>query len=361
MGEAGSTLTCPPQERRSSWKDMMSQNTVERVPVTLVAGFLGSGKTTLVNRILSAQHAQRIAVIVNEFGEVGIDGRLVVGVEENVVQLSNGCLCCTVRGDLVTTVHDLLARRREAAEAVPFDRILIEASGLASPGPAVQTLLADRSLAAQCRIDGVITLVNAPYIVRQLQEHPEASAQLGYADHVIVNHCDQCDAETLAAVEGAVLACNPHVTMEKTSHADVAIPALLQMRTWEMVTPRLMPSHAAGSDLQPHIHDGHEHTEPHTCGVSTLTLRMDVPLDLTRLKLWLLFIVKRRSHELMRFKGILRCQNQAAAVIVQGVYQWVELRQGHEAAPAESVLVLIGRHLDAEELRREWADCRARA
>ena len=340
---------------------MMSQNITERVPVTLVAGFLGSGKTTLVNRILSAQHEQRIAVIVNEFGEVGIDGRLVVGVEENVVQLSNGCLCCTVRGDLVTTVHDLLARRREAVETVPFDRILIEASGLASPGPAVQTLLADRSLAAQCRIDAVITLVNAPHIVQQLQEHPEASAQLGYADHIIVNHCDQCDPEALVAAEGAVLACNPHATMEKTSHADVEIPALLQMRTWETVTPRLVPSHASGGDLQPHTHDGHEHTEPHTCGVSTLTLRMDVPLDVNRLKLWLLFIVKRRSHELMRFKGILRCQNQAAAVIVQGVYQWVELRQGQEAAPEESIRVLIGRYLDAEELQREWTECRARA
>src|SRR5437879_4096953 len=129
---------------------MMSQNITERVPVTLVAGFLGSGKTTLVNRILSAQHKQRIAVIVNEFGEVGIDGRLVVGVEENVVQLSNGCLCCTVRGDLVTTVHDLLARRREAVETVPFDRILIEASGLASAGRAAQTLLSDRMRAAPC-------------------------------------------------------------------------------------------------------------------------------------------------------------------------------------------------------------------
>lgn len=108
------------------------------------------------------------------------------------------------------------------------------------------------------------------------------------------------------------------------------------------------------------MHGGHEHTEPHTCGVSTLTLRMDVPLDVNRLKLWLLFIVKRRSHELMRFKGILRCQNQAAAVIVQGVYQWVELRQGQETAPAESLLVLIGRNLDAAELQREWTECRAR-
>ena len=157
----------------------MSEHTSERLPVTLVAGFLGSGKTTLVNRILSAQHEQRIAVIVNEFGEVGIDGQLVVGVEENVVQLSNGCICCTVRDDLVSTVYDLLERRQQSEGPVAFTRILIEASGLASPGPAVQTLLADRRLATQCRIDGVITLVNTPHIVRQIAEHPEASAQLG--------------------------------------------------------------------------------------------------------------------------------------------------------------------------------------
>jgi G3E family GTPase len=206
----------------------------------------------------------------------------------------------------------------------------------------------------------VVTLVNAPHIVQQLQEHPEASAQLGYADHIIVNHCDRCEVEMLAAAEDAVRACNPHATMEKTSHADVELPALLQMRTWETMPSRFVPSHASGGDLQAHTHDGHAHIEPHTCGVSTLTLRMDVPLDVNRLKLWLLFIVKRRSHELMRFKGILRCQNQAAAVIVQGVYQWVELRQSQETAPAESVLVLIGRNLDAAELRREWTDCRAR-
>jgi len=339
----------------------MSQHTTERIPVTLVAGFLGSGKTTLVNRILTEQHDQRMAVIVNEFGEVGIDGRLVVGVEENVVQLSNGCLCCTVRGDLVTTVQDLLARRRAAVDMVPFERILIEASGLASPGPAVQTLLADPSLASQCCIDGVITLVNAPHIARQLQEHPEASAQLGYADHIIVNHCDQCTDTGLAAVIEAVRACNPHASMETTSHARVEVSALLQLRTWETVTPHVVPPHAPGHhQAAPHTHDDHTHTEPHTCGVSTLTLRMDAPLDLNRLKLWLLFIIKRRSHELMRFKGILRCHNQADAVVVQGVYQWVELRQGHAAAPAESVMVLIGRNLDAAELQREWADCRAR-
>lgn len=337
-------------------------NTIERVPVTLVAGFLGSGKTTLVNRMLTEQHAQRIAVIVNEFGEVGIDGRLVVGVEDNIVQLSNGCLCCTVRSDLVTTVHALLTRRRAAEAEAPFDRIVIEASGLASPGPAVQTILADRSLAAQCRIDGVITLVNAPHIVRQLQEHPEASAQLGYADHIIVNHRDQCDATALAAAESAIQACNQRATRETTSHAQVEIATLLQMQAWDTVTPRWLHQQEA-EHHEHHDHtpdDGHVHDAPHTAGVSTLTLRMAEPLDLNRLKLWLLFIVKRRSHELMRFKGILRCQHQALEVIVQGVYQWVELREGLAAAPAESVLVLIGRNLDAADLQREWMDCQAR-
>lgn len=338
----------------------MAQSPIERIPITLLAGFLGSGKTTLANRILSEPHGERIAVIVNEFGEVGIDGRLVIGVEENVVQLSNGCLCCTVRGDLATTLHALLERRRQE-DAAPFARVLIEASGLASPGPAVQTILADRYLTAHYRMDGVITLVNAPHIVRQLAEHPEASAQIGYADHVIVNHCDQCEPAGVAAAQAAIRACNPHASIEQTSHARVEISRLLHTHTWDTVSPRFGSDAASVPAATPHTHeDGHEHSEPHTCGVSTLTLRLEVPLDVNRLKLWLLFIVKRRSHELMRFKGILRCHGSEVAVIVQGVYQWLELRPAQQPPPAESVLVLIGRNLDATELQREWAECYAR-
>jgi G3E family GTPase len=334
----------------------------ERIPVTLLAGFLGSGKTTLANRILTEQHDQRIAVIVNEFGEAGIDGRLVVGVEDNIIQLSNGCLCCTVRGDLAETLHSLLVRRRQAVGAAPFERILIEASGLASPGPAVQTLMVDPVLAAQSRLDGVITLVHAQHIVQQLREHPEASNQVGYADHIIVNHCDQCDAATLAAAEAAIRACNHYATVERTTHAHVEIATLLQTRTWDSATLQRLQPHAphAHDHAAAHLHGEHAHTEPHTCGVGTLTLRTTAPLDMNRLKLWLLFIAKRRSHELMRFKGILRCQQHAEAIVVQGVYQWLELRQSDTAAPEESILVLIGRNLDAAELQREWADCRAR-
>ena len=175
-----------------------------------------------------------------------------------------------------------------------------------------------------------------------------------------MNHCDQCDPATIAAAEEAIRACNPHASMEKTSHAEVEIASLLQVRTWESIDPRLLQT----PEQEPHDgheHDGHEPTGPHTCGVGTLSLRMQAALDLNRLKLWLLFIVKRRSHELMRFKGILHCQNHANAIIVQGVYQWLELRQSQDPAPAESVLVLIGRNLDAAELQREWDNCHARA
>jgi G3E family GTPase len=340
----------------------MQQDKTARVPVTLLTGFLGSGKTTLANRILSEQHDHRIAVIVNEFGEVGIDGRLVIGVEDNIIQLSNGCLCCTVRGDLVETLRSLLRRRKQGVDAVPFERILIEASGLASPGPAVQTLLADPVLAAHLQVDGVITLVHAQHIVRQLHEHPEAAEQIAYADHIIVNHCDQCDASGLDEAESAIRACNTQATLERTTQARAAVDTLLQTHTWEIVTLQdRQPATALAHDHQAAPdHVGHEHSQAHTCGVGTLTLRMTDPVDLNRLKLWLLFISKRRSHELMRYKGILRCQQQAGAVIVQGVYQWFEVRQSPEAHPEESVLVLIGRNLDATELQREWTDCRAR-
>ena len=156
-------------------QDTSPQVTADPVPVTLLVGFLGSGKTTLANRILSEQHDQRIAVIVNEFGDVGIDGQLIVGVDDNVVELSNGCLCCTVLGDLADTLRQLLVRRRQTVDAKPFERIVIEASGLASPGPVLQGMLVDPSLHAHVQVDGVITMAHAKHIVQQLEDHPEAS------------------------------------------------------------------------------------------------------------------------------------------------------------------------------------------
>jgi G3E family GTPase len=324
------------------------------VPVTLLVGFLGSGKTTLANRILSEQHDQRIAVIVNEFGDVGIDGRLIVGVDDNVIELRNGCLCCTVQGDLADTLRQLLRRRRQAGDAQPFERIVIEASGLASPGPVLQGILVDPALHAHVHIDGVITLAHAKHIVQQLADHPEASEQVAYADHIIVNHCDQCAGDALAAAEAALHVCNPHAALERATRAAVDIGRLLNQQTWASARVKAALEH--GGLCSDHGHE-HAHEHLHTQGVGTLTLRAEAPMDLQRLTRWLLSLSTHRSHELMRLKGILHCQSHAQAVVIQGVYQWLEVRQEAGEPPAESALVLIGRHLDAEELSREWAEC----
>ena len=334
--------------------DTAQQVPADPVPVTLLVGFLGSGKTTLANRILSEQHDQRIAVIVNEFGDVGIDGQLIVGVDDNVVELSNGCLCCTVQGDLADTLQQLLARRRQTVDAKPFERIVIEASGLASPGPVLQGMLVDPSLHAHVQVDGVITMAHAKHIVQQLEDHPEASEQVAYADHIILNHCDQCEDDELAAAEAAIHACNPQADIERATRAEVDVVRLLNKQTWDSARVKEALGHGVLGCDHDHAHD---HAHRHTQGVGTLALRAEAPMDLQRLTRWLLSLSAHRSHELMRLKGILKCQSHDQAVVIQGVYQWLEVRQEAGEPPATSALVLIGRYLDEEELSREWADC----
>jgi G3E family GTPase len=339
-------------------QDTSSQVTAHPVPVTLLVGFLGSGKTTLANRILSEQHGQRIAVIVNEFGDVGIDGQLIVGVDDNVVELSNGCLCCTVQGDLVDTLRQLLVRRRQTAAAKPFERILIEASGLASPGPVLQGMLVDPELSAHIQVDGVITMAHAGHIVRQLADNPEAAEQVAYADHIILNHCDQCADDELAAAQAAIHACNRQADIERATRAAVDVVRLLNQQMWD--SDRLQEGFGNGVLCDGHDRE-HDHDHSHTQEVGTVALHAVAPMDLNRLKMWLPNLSRRTSHDLMRMKGILNCRSYQQAVVIQGIYQWLELRLAAGEPPSESALVLIGRHLDEKELSREWADCIARA
>src|SRR5262245_58274158 len=244
-------------------QDTSLQVTAEPVPVTLLVGFLGSGKTTLATRILSEQHDQRIAVIVNEFGDVGIDGQLIVGVDDNVVELSNGCLCCTVQGDLADTLQQLLVRRRQTVDTKPFERILIEASGLASPGPVLQRMLVEPSLHAQVQVDGVITMAHAKHIVQQLADNAEASEQVAYADHVILNHCDQCEGDELAAAEAAIHACNQQADIERTTRAAVDVVRVLDKQTWDSARVKAALEH--GGVRGDHDHE-HNHDHLHTQG-----------------------------------------------------------------------------------------------
>jgi G3E family GTPase len=277
-----------------------------------------------------------VAVVVNEFGELGIDARLIVARDEEVVELANGCLCCRVRGDLVEALHGLLDRRERRFLRQPFERLAIETSGLASPGPVLTTFVLELRLRERTEIQGVVTLAHAALIEGQLAEHPEAREQVALADLLLLNHVDRvADA---ARAERALRAHNPMAPLQRTRHADVAVAEILAPRAPELAT------------LAAHTRE-HEH-DPH--GTSTV-LRSRSPLDRERLRVWLAFLASRRGATLWRVKGLLACGDDARAVVVQGVGPWIEVAR-HERldAPSESVLVVIGRDLDRAELERGW-------
>ncbi len=340
-----------------------------RIPITLLAGFLGSGKTTLLNRVLSERHGESIAVVVNEFGDVGIDGRLVVGVEDDVVELSNGCLCCTVRGDLAETLLRLLERRsrRGLKRAQPFERVLIEASGLASPGPVAQTLEIVPELAATTRLDGTVTLAHAGLIVEQLEQYPEAAEQVGYADRILLNHVDRCSQAELSLAESKLTAINSIAPIERSLRCEVPIGPLLALNSdrpgvWRLAAgaPSAAPSFSAGGAAADSVRAGDLGSHalaPHTSGVSTIALETEASLDIHTLKVWLQFISTQRTHELMRLKGVVRCSGFEKPILVQGVCQFLEIGPAELAMPNRSTLVLIGRDLNVEELRRGWDRC----
>lgn len=323
---------------------MASEGTV---PVTLLAGFLGAGKTTLLNRIVGSEELGRVAVVVNEFGELGIDGSLVVGADEDVVELRNGCVCCTVRGDLSRTLNRLLARRRALLGRLRFDRIVIELSGMASPGPVVQTMVVDDGLRDALHLDGIVTLANAREVGRQISAHPEAAAQVGYADLLVLNHTDGVDERGLEAARAALRSINGVADIRTSVRGELPIERLSGLssgdaRTWSLATTHVCDD-ACG-------HAAHEHSTD----VTTAAFETEEQIDLHKLKVWLQFVSSRRDAELIRLKGIVSCAGQSRAVVVQSVYQWLEIGPADFEPPDRSRLVVIGRGLDLPALERGW-------
>ncbi|MEZ6018311.1 MAG: GTP-binding protein [Planctomycetota bacterium] len=325
------------------------------VPVTLLAGFLGAGKTTVLNRVLSTPEGARSAVIVNEFGAVGVDGKLVLRRDDEVIELANGCVCCELRGDLREALLGL-ARRRDRALAAPlvgrlvgrasgpppFDRVLIEASGLAAPGPAVQTFLVDGELAARYRLGAVVTVAHAAHIARQIVGHPEAAAQLAYADRVLLNHADATDAAGLAAATAAIQGVQPFAEVRVATRG--AAPTEWVLAPAPALRARDLAAGGAAAGPTAHSH-----------GIRATVLTSERPLRRDALEMWLRFLAQRRTLELMRVKGVLATEGPGGrpqSLIVQGVHQWLELVPSDAPAPDRSELVVIARGLDEAELRR---------
>lgn len=345
------------------------------IPVTLIAGFLGSGKTTLLRRILlNPAPSERFAVIVNEFGALGIDGDWILRKDteqSSLVELANGCICCEIQGDLREAVLELtrngpspgngraqvgrskhgwasrlLARAGSRRREGPT-HILIEASGAASPGPAVQTFLVDDELRQRATLGGVVTMVHAGLIESQLASTAEAGPQVAYADRVVVGHGDRTDDEGTARAIQVVRCVNPLAEVRAATHGDVDLPWLLRGGGGRLAAAAVPFSKAA-----------------HTPGLSSVSLTAEGPVDPGALRMWLEFLAKRRTGELMRCKGILRAKG-GGVLLVQGVYQWLEVTVEASEPSAESVgdsrsrLVLIGKDLDAEEIERGWQAIRA--
>ena len=325
------------------------------IPVTVLTGFLGAGKTTLLNRLLRGAAGKRYAVIVNEYGELGIDGSLVIGAEEEVYELNNGCVCCKLRGDLLRVVSNLVRRPGR------FDGILIETTGLADPAPVVQTFYFDDLLRQHTRLDSVICVADARHLPAQLRDLPEAGVQLAQADLVLLNKVDLADDSMLFEAERAVRQLNPTVELQRSVQGDIALERLLDRGAFDITRLRV-PSVGLGATLtgpRSHVYRAADQGR-HSQGVSSVSISVARPLERSRFMPWLQRLVTERGADLLRAKGIVAFEGQDRRFVFQAVHMTVDSgldRAWADAESRESRLVFIGRNLDADELRSELAHC----
>src|SRR6202046_3451504 len=231
----------------------------EKIPVTVLTGYLGAGKTTLLNRILSEPHGKKYAVIVNEFGEIGIDNDLVVGADEEVFEMNNGCICCTVRGDLVRILDGLMKRKGK------FDAIIVETTGLADPAPVAQTFFIDENVGRRTKLDAVVTVADAKWLNDRLKDAPEAKNQIAFADVILINKTDLVTPEELAEVEARIRGINPYAKVHKTERANIALSEVLGRNDFDLdrildIEPQFLESDGQDHD---HDHDHHHHDHDH--------------------------------------------------------------------------------------------------
>ena len=319
-------------------------STVSAIPVTVLTGYLGAGKTTLLNRILSENHGKKYAVVINEFGELGVDNDLVIDADEEVFEMNNGCICCTVRGDLIRIVSGLIKRRGK------FDGIIIETTGLADPSPVAQTFFVDEQVKTRSRLDAIITVVDAKHLARQLQDSPEAEEQVAFADVIVLNKTDLVTPNELDGVEARIRTINRAARVLRAERAAVPIAELLDRGSFDLA--RIL-------DLEPDFLSG-EHEHEHDDAVSSVSLTSDSPIDERRFMEWINAVLQAQGQDLLRTKGILHLNGENERFAFQAVHMIADgalIGRWKDGDKRQSRIVFIGRNLSRPALRSGFASC----
>jgi G3E family GTPase len=350
------------------------------IPCTILTGFLGAGKTTLLNRILQEHHGLKIAVIENEFGQENIDNEILVqDSSEQIVEMNNGCICCTVRGDLIVALSSLAQQR--AAGAIAFDRVVIETTGLANPGPVAQTFFVDEEVGAHYMLDAVITVVDARHAMAQLDEHEEAQRQVGFADKLLLSKTDLVDAADVAALTQRLKRINPRAPIGKTDFGQVPLAEVLDIRGFNLndkleLDPAFLTADEAMDHGHHHGHDEHgEHEHVHTeaCDhsndhhhahhsddIAAFVFKSDRPFDPARLDEFLGSLVQVFGPRMLRYKGVLLMDGADRKVVFQGVHQMMGTDIGAKWGENEergSKMVFIGKNLPKDVFIRGLEQC----
>lgn len=323
----------------------MSDKTLDTtIPVTVLTGYLGAGKTTLLNRILSEEHGKKYAVVINEFGELGVDNDLVIDADEEVFEMNNGCICCTVRGDLVRILGSLMKKGRK------FDGIIVETTGLADPAPVAQTFYMDEDVKRATRLDAIVTLVDAKNLAARLDDSKEAASQIAFADIVVLNKMDLVDEAGAAEVERRIRAINPYAEIRRATKSDVPIEAVMGREAFKL--DRILerePEFLSGED-------NHSHNED----IMSLSFEVDQPIDEAKFNAWIGELLQSKGADLLRTKGILAYKGEDRRFAFQAVHMIADgdfIGPWPEGAERKSKIVFIGRDLNRPRLRRGFEGC----